>query len=583
MITFTLIRIITFLLFLGVFPLPVYADLKANTERLNRYLEQLSEERLEREKQERIERERQHQTNSAVTEQRMSTNAPGDSTVSAPTQLVRIETDVFEIRIDIQGAVIKSVKLKKYPVDEKYPNKYFEIIHSKFNSVYVIQTGLRSSNSPAPTHYSTYSAEREHYNMETGQDVLRVPFIWKEDGLQVTKTYTLRRGDYQIDVDHLVVNQSSQDWSASQYRQITRTRPLGTSNLLSTYTGAVVYNDAVKYVKVDFDDMEEQQLQFASKGGWVAMIQHNFLSAWIAGEQENNLMYSIASQKRLPNTYTIGIRSDNLQVKIGAEGRFNSQLYIGPKLIGRLKAISTGLELTVDQEIQQQREERELKRLDIAMVSVPGGCFQMGNISGAGNEKPVHEVCLKGFKMGKYEVTQGQWRTAMGSNPSYFSSCGDDCPVEQVSWNDIQNFLQQLNRKTGLNFRLSSEAEWEYACRGGVANETYCGGNEAGRVSWYNKNSGNTTLEVGGKAPNAFGLYDMSGNVYEWAEDCWNANYHGAPHDGSAWQSGDCQLRVLRGGSVSKDDFLRAPYRTKFKTDNRANDVGFRLLLQDGQ
>ncbi len=206
----------------------------------------------------------------------------------------------------------------------------------------------------------------------------------------------------------------------------------------------------------------------------------------------------------------------------------------------------------------------------------------MGSPSGDNAEKPVHEVCLKGFKMGKYEVTQSQWRALMGSNPSRFSSCGDDCPVEQVSWNDIQPFLQALKRKTGLNFRLPSEAEWEYACRGGKANENYCGGNEAGRVGWYNGNSGSKTHRVGGKAANGFGLYDMSGNVWEWTQDCWNGNYNDAPRYGSAWHSGDCSRRVLRGGSWNyDDDGMRAASRDWYTADYRYIHSGFRLLLQD--
>jgi len=238
-----------------------------------------------------------------------------------------------------------------------------------------------------------------------------------------------------------------------------------------------------------------------------------------------------------------------------------------------------------DERLERERLERERlerERLTGEWVDIPSGCFQMGSTRGATDEKPVHEVCLKGFQMGRYEVTQGQWRALMGGNPSHFSSCGDDCPVEKVSWNDIQEFLKILKRKTGLNFRLPSEAEWEYACRGGVANETYCGGNEAGRVGWYKGNSGSKTHGVGGKAPNGFGLYDMSGNVWEWTEDCWNDSYNGAPRDGSAWHSGDCSRRVLRGGSWDLGGGrLRAAPRYRITADFHSTDNGFRLLLQD--
>ena len=118
----------------------------------------------------------------------------------------------------------------------------------------------------------------------------------------------------------------------------------------------------------------------------------------------------------------------------------------------------------------------------------------------------------KNYEMSKYEVTQGQWQAIMGSNPSYFKSCGENCPVDQVSWNDIQEFLQKLNAKTGKQYRLPSEAEWEYACYGGSQTE-YCGGNDLNSVAWNRDNSNKTTHPVGQKQANGFGLYDMSGNA----------------------------------------------------------------------
>ncbi|OGT00964.1 MAG: hypothetical protein A3K04_09095 [Gallionellales bacterium RBG_16_56_9] len=166
------------------------------------------------------------------------------------------------------------------------------------------------------------------------------------------------------------------------------------------------------------------------------------------------------------------------------------------------------------------------------------------------------------FAMGKYEATQGQWRAMMGNNPSSFSNCGDTCPVENVSWNDAQEFIQKLNAKSGKQYRLPSEAEWEYACRAGGQHE-YCGSDSADSVAWYFDNSGNTTHPAGRKQANAFGLYDMSGNVWEWAEDCYN---------------GDCARRVLRGGSWGSSTYgLRAAFRGYGVPGDRGSYVGFRV------
>ena len=161
--------------------------------------------------------------------------------------------------------------------------------------------------------------------------------------------------------------------------------------------------------------------------------------------------------------------------------------------------------------------------------------------------------------MGKYEVTQAQWENIMGENPSSFK--GANRPVERVSWNDAQAFLKKLNANPShspLNqggqrgvFRLPSEAEWEYAARAGTQT-AYAFGDDPARLgdyAWFDDNSGNKTHPVGQKKPNAFGLYDMHGNVWEWVADTWHNNYGGAPTDGSVWDSGDSDWRVLRGGS----------------------------------
>jgi len=279
---------------------------------------------------------------------------PGDkpqeekSTALAEGKLIIVETDEFEAKIDTLGGVIKSIKLKKFPIDIDHPNDYLELVHNDPDSVYVIQSGLQSSDSAAPTHYSQYRTDQDRFEMDASSDVLKVPFYWEENGIKVTKTYEFKRGDYLIKVNHRIVNDSTTDWSGSQYRQLQRSKPLKTSKFLNTYTGAVVYNDEIKYEKIKFGDMKEKPFQLQSKGGWVAMLQHYFLSSWIANPDESNLLYSIANTKRTPNTYTIGMRSDSQKIAAGAEGSFSSELFVGPKIVERLEEISPGLELTVD-------------------------------------------------------------------------------------------------------------------------------------------------------------------------------------------------------------------------------------------
>lgn len=187
------------------------------------------------------------------------------------------------------------------------------------------------------------------------------------------------------------------------------------------------------------------------------------------------------------------------------------------------------------------------------MVAIPPGSFDMG-ATHSQHTKPVHRVNIsQAFAIGKTEVTQAQWKSIMGNNPSKFSglfnSCGDNCPVEQVSWDDAQAFIQKLNAKTGKQYRLPSEPEWEYACRAGGKHE-YCGGVNLDSAAWHGGNSAEKTHPVASKQANAFGLYDMTGNVWEWVEDWYHDDYNGAPADGSAWvNGGEQKYRVLRGGS----------------------------------
>jgi formylglycine-generating enzyme required for sulfatase activity len=212
------------------------------------------------------------------------------------------------------------------------------------------------------------------------------------------------------------------------------------------------------------------------------------------------------------------------------------------------------------------------------MVFVQGGTFTMGRKHGGDkDEKPAHQVTLSDFYIGKYEVTQAQWRAIMGNNPSYFISC-DNCPVEKVSWNDIQEFISRLNAATGKQYRLPTEAEWEYAARGGnqSRNYKYSGSNNVRKVAWYYGNSGSKTHPVGQKKSNELGIYDMSGNVWEWCYD-WYGNYSASTQRDPAGASSG-SYRVARGGSwYSNAGHVRVSYRDYGAPGNRRDNLGFRL------
>ena len=215
------------------------------------------------------------------------------------------------------------------------------------------------------------------------------------------------------------------------------------------------------------------------------------------------------------------------------------------------------------------------------MVVIPAGSFEMGSNESV-SERPVHRVNVPSFLIGKTEVTQGQWKAVMGSNPSRFSQCGDDCPVDSVSWSDAQEFAQRLSQKTGKQYRLPSEAEWEYAARAGRNTKWSFGDNKSqlSDYAWFRDNSQSKTQRVAQKRPNAFGLFDMHGNVWEWVQDCWHGNYTGAPTDGSAWTTAclDSNYRVLRGGSWNYGPAnLRSANRNRDTPDDRNINYGLRL------
>jgi formylglycine-generating enzyme len=215
------------------------------------------------------------------------------------------------------------------------------------------------------------------------------------------------------------------------------------------------------------------------------------------------------------------------------------------------------------------------------MVSVPAGCFDMGSPVHEKHERPVHKVCLKTFEIGKVEVTQAQWRAVMGTGPSQYN-CGDDCPVERVSWNQVQEFIQKLNAQGRGGDRLPSEAEWEYACRSGGKEETWPGTSSADEVegiAWYGKDAaGHQPHPVGTKKPNGLGIHDMAGNVWEWVQDKFVTPYPTEPGNNPVIEAGGEDKRVTRGGSFhGKVNYVRCGLRNRYKADLTDGRIGFRL------
>ncbi len=217
--------------------------------------------------------------------------------------------------------------------------------------------------------------------------------------------------------------------------------------------------------------------------------------------------------------------------------------------------------------------------LGMEFVLIPAGEFLMGSEKCA-DERPVHKVAIeKSFYIGKYPVTQGEWVSIMDDNPS--SSISDDLPVEHVSWNDVQEFIRRLNTRENTDkYRLPSEAEWEFACRAGTTSK-YSFGNDESDLAEYAWYSGDRMHTVGQKRPNKWGLHDMHGDIWEWCQDRWHANYEGAPVDGSAWEEGSSSLRVDRGGCWSSlARYCRSALRSGNLPGNRYGFTGFRLVME---
>lgn len=257
-------------------------------------------------------------------------------------QAVHVVTDVLDLYIDTQGGTIYQLDLRKYQKSADEMDQPFRLLSTQESKYHTAQSGLVSAAHAAPNHKDIYSAPRTEYRLQEGTDTLQVELSWNNEGVNVRKIYTFKRDSYVIDVEHIV---EADNWVGSEYRQLVRSQQSRDSMMIPTYVGGVVYNDEIKYEKLDFDDISQETFKSDMTGGWIAMIEHYFLSAWVPEQQQSNFTYS---SHPTSNRYILGMRSPAVTASSEQPAQFKSQLVVGPKLQDRLKEIAPGLELTVD-------------------------------------------------------------------------------------------------------------------------------------------------------------------------------------------------------------------------------------------
>lgn len=267
--------------------------------------------------------------------------------LTASTNRVVVTTDVMRVAIDPAGGDLRLLELLQFPVSKNEPDTPFRLLVDD-GDVFIAQGGLLGSAQDAPTHHSTWTPAAAAYELHAGQDALRVPLTWTNgQGLTVTKTYVFQRGSYSVQLEHRIDNQADRAWTGKQYVQLQRTdtSDKDKSQFVRSYLGGVLYTPESKYEKISFGDMSDKNLSRSAKGGWVAMIQHYFLAAWIpAPEQDSNFYSKDLGNKR----YLLGATSPDTTIAPGQAQTLAATLYAGPKLQRVLEATAPGLDLTVD-------------------------------------------------------------------------------------------------------------------------------------------------------------------------------------------------------------------------------------------
>jgi YidC/Oxa1 family membrane protein insertase len=286
-------------------------------------------------------------TDSTSTESTNISPAINESDIAG--ERINVVTDVLDIEINTKGGDVVRAILRDYSATADKPEEKLVLITDENINYQVAQSGLVSANKgTAPSHNSVYRSEKNSYRLAEGEDTVEVPLYWEnENGVKIKKVLRFKRDSYVVDVDYFVTA-GDQAWSGSDYMQVVRSQPVvvNSNKFIHTYTGGVIYNNEIKYEKYKFDDIAEKDLNRQLKDGWLAMIDHYFLVAWIPEAGKDNLYFSRYNKNK--DRYTLGARTSAITVDAGKTGEISSRLVIGPKLQYKLEDIEPGLELTVD-------------------------------------------------------------------------------------------------------------------------------------------------------------------------------------------------------------------------------------------
>ena len=279
------------------------------------------------------------------------TSAPAETPVAASKDLIQVKTDVLDLAIDPQGGDVAQLTLPLYPRRQDRPDVPFQLFDNGGERVYLAQSGLIGTNGPDanPAGRPVYSSEKKVYQLADGQDQLVVDLKFSKDGVNYIKRFTMKRGLYDVAVSYIVDNQSAQPWNGAMFAQLKRDASADPSSTTATgtatYLGAALWTSSEPYKKVSMKDMDKAQLKETVTGGWVAWLQHYFVTAWIPAKGENNI---VQTRKDSKGNYIIGYTSPAMNIAPGEHAQANATLYAGPKIQSHLKALSPGLELTVD-------------------------------------------------------------------------------------------------------------------------------------------------------------------------------------------------------------------------------------------